>query len=57
MKFELGQLVRLKSGGPYMTVSDTGKNQDGFDVVLCVWFSSSGKCYIKQFLPHVLEKS
>jgi uncharacterized protein YodC (DUF2158 family) len=33
--FQVGDVVRLKSGGPAMTVTKTGF---GADMVLCEWF-------------------
>lgn len=37
--FKPGDLVRLKSGGPKMTVSHrTGENE-----LCCIWFASEGK--------------
>jgi uncharacterized protein YodC (DUF2158 family) len=37
--FEVGQVVRLKSGGPKMTVSGIADyGYAGHDQALCVWF-------------------
>lgn len=46
-EFKKGDVVRLKSGGPKMTVVDTG-NYGGMqmgpeDGVLCVWFDEKNK--------------
>lgn len=43
--FKKGDVVRLKSGGPNMTVSETGNYRSGFsfgpeDGVKCVWFET-----------------
>lgn len=43
MSFNPGDLVRLKSGGPLMTVEQVGKlSQTGEDGVWCVWFEKVG---------------
>ena len=36
-KFKIGDTVRLKSGGPLMTVTNVG-NEEGKDLVWCSWF-------------------
>ena len=41
-KFEVGQIVQLKSGGPKMTV--TGAS-DGKKDVECTWFAGAKKEY------------
>jgi uncharacterized protein YodC (DUF2158 family) len=38
--FAVGDVVRLKSGGPAMTVVLVGSN-DGVPEVICVWFAGS----------------
>lgn len=38
--FEIGDVVYLKSGGPAMTVSETG-NVDGQNLVVCTWFDGT----------------
>ena len=51
MSFELGDTVRLKSGGPVMTVSRPGRVTVGGEEiggsepgkVFCRWFSKEGK--------------
>ena len=52
MEFKVGDVVRLKSGGPKMTVdyfdSDTER-------ALCVWFKD-GERKQDHFLPETLEK-
>ena len=35
--FDIGKVVQLKSGGPYMTVNS---EPDGKNEVICVWFLS-----------------
>lgn len=35
-RFSSGELVRLKSGGPTMTV----KGQDNYENVFCIWFDA-----------------
>ena len=36
--FKIGDLVRIKSGGPMMEVTEVGENQDGKPIVTCAWF-------------------
>ena len=59
--FEPGDLVRLKSGGPLMTVEHVGKlNMTDDDAVWCVWSEEVGKRKIIQretFAPVVLERA
>lgn len=40
--FEIGNTVRLKSGGPLMTVHDIGDYSPGPNPgLLCIWFDGS----------------
>lgn len=59
MNFNPGDVVRLKSGGPLMSVERVGKESlTGEDTVWCTWFESSGHEQILQrgtFAPVVLE--
>lgn len=56
MGFQIGDVVELKSGGPWMTVSNT----DGSDGQIgCQWFNHEGTNYeLKgaRFKPEVLKK-
>lgn len=57
MEFQLGDVVRLKSGGPRMTVENLG-DRLGDEVVCCVWFEKVGnKQIVKRdaFPPITLE--
>ena len=61
MAFEKGDLVRLKSGGPVMTVEQTGEHYtiDG-TAVWCVWFEKVGSKQVasrETFDEVVLEKA
>lgn len=48
-KIEIGDIVRLKSGGPQMTVDWMA---DGVNCqVFCIWFSSGGECNRQAFRP------
>lgn len=49
--FDIGQVVRLKSGGPSMTVT---KNLPA-DEVEVTWFMG-GKCHTEKFVSKALEK-
>lgn len=59
MSFEAGDLVRLKSGGPTMTVEQVGKkSMTGEDAVWCVWSEKVGNKQVVQrdtFPPVALE--
>lgn len=59
MSFEAGDLVKLKSGGPTMTVEQVGKkSMTEEDAVWCVWFEKVGNKQVVQrdtFPPIVLE--
>jgi uncharacterized protein YodC (DUF2158 family) len=60
MSFVAGDLVRLKSGGPLMTVEQVGKTSFDEDGVWCTWFEKIGNRQVVQretFPPVVLEKS
>lgn len=60
MDFEAGELVRLKSGGPVMTVEQVGeKSYSNEPLVWCVWFERVGNKQVVQretFPPNVLKK-
>jgi uncharacterized protein YodC (DUF2158 family) len=51
---EPGAVVRLKSGGPSMTVSSVGDNW-GEPGVWCDWFDEKQNPQTKVFKPHQLE--
>lgn len=57
MEFQKGDVVQLKSGGPFMTVIDpsTGHQKN---LVHVVWFPHDDTSAVKtqQFTPEVLEK-
>ena len=61
MEFNAGDLVRLKSGGPLMTVEQVGKlSMTEEDAVWCTWFEKVGNRQTvtrDTFPPVVLEKS
>lgn len=42
VKFPLGEVVQLKSGGPAMTVSETPGTK-GHDKYVCQWFKGASK--------------
>jgi len=60
-EFKPGDLVRVKSGGPIMTVEQVGKTAMlEEDAVWCVWFEKVGNKQVAQkdtFAPVVLEKA
>ena len=59
MDFKVGDLVKLKSGGPLMTVENVGERaMVGGEAVFCVWFEKVGSKQVAQrehFSPAVLE--
>jgi uncharacterized protein YodC (DUF2158 family) len=61
VEFKPGDLVRVRSGGPLMTVKQVGKTAMlDEDAVWCVWFEKVGNKQVPQeetFHPVVLEKS
>ncbi len=56
MTFQIGDVVRLKSGGPRMTIQSVGDfSKEGLKVgVLCVWFKDQEKNQ-SVFHPNSLE--
>ena len=55
MDFKCGDVVRLKSGSPLMTVEDIGKyGYSDKNQAKCVWFDSQKKCE-GLFEPDMLE--
>lgn len=50
-----GDQVRLKSGGPTMTVEQNGtSDMTGEDFAVCVWFNDKGELKREPFSPVVL---
>lgn len=47
----VGMTVRLKSGGPLMTVSSV----EAHDLVICTWFDGNDKLVSSAFNPATLE--
>jgi len=56
MTFTPGTTVRMKSGGPVMTVENRGKNRGGEERVWCRWFDEKNKQYRDDFAPDLLEE-
>lgn len=60
-KFQKGDVVQLKSGGPLMTVENTGNYGGGmssrpaFEGALCLWFDGS-EVKRESFANEVLAK-
>lgn len=52
--FEVGTAVRLKSGGPKMTVVSP-PDHDVAGQILCSWFASDNKRMADYFPPNALE--
>lgn len=51
-KFQVGQVVELKSGGPDMTI-EKFKADDG--KYFCAWIDSSGKPQGNTYFPEMLQ--
>lgn len=54
MKFKVGEIVQLKSGGPKMTVKTISDSSDN-DTIYCHWFAGS-KLSFGRFAPETLIK-
>lgn len=58
--FKVGDIVRLKSGGPRMTVEHVGAGDGplgGGPYVACTWFDDANKPQSRRFKPDALEVS
>jgi uncharacterized protein YodC (DUF2158 family) len=53
-EFKPGDLVRLKSGGPVMTVDEVGEDNSKKPTVYCVWQEGSKK-FTNDYPPHTLQ--
>jgi uncharacterized protein YodC (DUF2158 family) len=56
MTLQVGEVVRLKSGGPAMTVMATGARAEP-GVVECAWFSRDHAYATASFPPRALERA
>jgi uncharacterized protein YodC (DUF2158 family) len=56
-EFKAGDVVRLKSGGPKMTVTKVGNNGFGHPTVWVSWFGEKNKEEGSTFTPDSLEKT
>ncbi len=55
--FSVGDVVKLKSGGPHMTISFIPSFPDHqIHTIQCVWFDEIGKLQEEYFKAVVLEK-
>jgi len=54
-EFKKGDTVRLKSGGPLMTVTNYGESSYEGIKVWCVWFDEKNKKIESTFDPEALE--
>ena len=55
MSLQVGEIVRLKSGGPAMTVVATGARAEP-GVVECAWFDRNNGYATASFPPRALER-
>ena len=45
MNFKIGDIVKLKSGSPSMTITEFGKYRySDHEQVKCIWFDGKKKC-------------
>lgn len=59
MKFKVGDVVQLKSGGPEMTIKAIGAYDTGQEYVKCVWFigtETTRATTWESFSPEVLRE-
>lgn len=49
MNFQAGDVVRLKSGGPLMTITEVNGN-----VITCIWFIGDKEVEVKKFYDYTL---
>ena len=56
-EFKKGDTVRLKSGGPPMTVTQSGKSMYGQELVWVVWFDEKNIKHDDTFPPEALMPS
>ena len=55
--FKTGDVVRLKSGGPVMTVDQVGKDMYDRERVWAIWFLANNELKKATFAPEALEKA
>ncbi len=55
-EFKIGDTVKLKSGGPDMTVDGFHKAVGGDDEASCTWFDDNKEPQGRAFLPDTLER-
>ncbi len=53
--FKIGDTVRLKSGGPTMTVTAVGMDDKGTAWITCVWFDDKENKDASSFPANALE--
>lgn len=53
--FEIGQIVRLKSGGPKMTIKASESSGDEAPIWACQWFDRNGKLHNDSFQEDMLD--
>lgn len=56
-KWKPGDVVRLASGGPDMTVQTVNEKKGGAELVFCVWFNQDGKVVENCFPPETLVEA
>lgn len=53
--FSVGDIVRLKSGGPDMTVEEMCRSVEGRPAVRCAWFTVDKRYSSGLFYPEMLR--
>jgi uncharacterized protein YodC (DUF2158 family) len=56
MSFNVGELVKLKSGGPNMTVTSIGKSADRPDIFVCQWIDKDHRAQTGSYPAEALIK-
>lgn len=54
MNFSKGDTVRLKSGGPTMTIENIQTIKGNVNIV-CTWFDKDNKYFSQSFSPEAIE--
>lgn len=57
-KFKIGDIVRLKTKSPQMTITEIQEDKDGNTLYQCTWYSIDSKNFHKELFPaNAIDKS